>query len=363
MRSPWTIAASEERLARYRTSGDSSPLRAMLEQTAESARRFGPRRRRRRRPMSSCVRSADRRRLSISTPKPALGNRRSSSASSISNARPNSRAAASHLTRSRRAPLACLVNFLPDARRERGYTRDRAAAAGVSAQDDVVDGTAHQVRRRDVRRPRRRPVHDSDGRSAAHRDARRRDPSLRRRSRCNTPPITPCFRKEAGAAGKDTRGLIRQHQFEKVELVWVTAPEGSLAALERLTGDAEELLHRSSSCRIGSSRSAAPTPVSMQPRPTTSRSGCRATTLSRISSCSNCTDFQARRAPIRFRREAKAKPEVAHTLNGSAWRSDARWSRFSRTFSARRNGYGAGGSAAVRRFRSDPGLRDVPDQL
>lgn len=129
---------------------------------------------------------------------------------------------------------------------------------------------------------------------------------------------TPCFRKEAGAAGKDTRGLIRQHQFEKVELVCLTAPEDSFAMLDAMTNDASALLqelelpHRIMTlCSGDISFSSAKTfdlevwlPSSNEYR--------------EISSVSNCTDFQARRANIRFRRDAKAKPEFVHTLNGSA---------------------------------------------
>lgn len=128
---------------------------------------------------------------------------------------------------------------------------------------------------------------------------------------------TPCFRKEAGAAGKDTRGLIRQHQFDKVELVWLTRPEESFDALERLTGDAGHLLEELgvpfrtvALCGGDVGFNSAMTydlevwlPSQRQYR--------------EISSCSNCTDFQARRANIRFRREPKAKPEFVHTLNGS----------------------------------------------
>ncbi|MBV8244392.1 MAG: serine--tRNA ligase [Candidatus Eremiobacteraeota bacterium] len=128
---------------------------------------------------------------------------------------------------------------------------------------------------------------------------------------------SPCFRKEAGAAGKDTRGLIRQHQFEKVELVWVTAPERSMEALERLTLDAQSLLeelelpHRVvalCSADIGFSPAKTYDLEVWFPAQGVYRE---------ISSCSNCTDFQARRAHIRFRREPNAKPELAHTLNGS----------------------------------------------
>jgi seryl-tRNA synthetase len=129
--------------------------------------------------------------------------------------------------------------------------------------------------------------------------------------------FTPCFRKEAGAAGKDTRGLIRQHQFEKVELVWVTAPEGSMAALERLVGDAEKLYIELglpyrvvALCSADVGFNSAKTYDIEIWLPGQNR-------YREVSSCSNCTDFQARRAQIRFRRDARAKPEVAHTLNGS----------------------------------------------
>jgi seryl-tRNA synthetase len=128
---------------------------------------------------------------------------------------------------------------------------------------------------------------------------------------------SPCFRKEAGAAGKDTRGLIRQHQFEKVELVWLTQPEKSFETLERLTADAEALLAELElpyrvmmlcSEDVGFNAAMTYDLEVWLPGQNTYRE---------ISSCSNCTDFQARRAQIRFRREPKAKPELVHTLNGS----------------------------------------------
>jgi len=128
---------------------------------------------------------------------------------------------------------------------------------------------------------------------------------------------TPCFRKEAGAAGKDTRGMIRLHQFDKVELVWLTAPEDSFATLERLVGHAEALYvelglpHRVVSlCSADVGFNAAKTYDVEVWLPGQDR-------YREISSCSNCTDFQARRAQIRLRRDAKGKPEVVHTLNGS----------------------------------------------
>jgi len=128
---------------------------------------------------------------------------------------------------------------------------------------------------------------------------------------------SPCFRKEAGAAGKDTRGLIRQHQFEKIELVWLTAPERSMKALERLTADAEALLEELElpyrvlmlcSADVGFTAARTYDLEVWLPGQQTYRE---------ISSCSNCTDFQARRARIRFRRESKGRPELVHTLNGS----------------------------------------------
>ena len=126
-----------------------------------------------------------------------------------------------------------------------------------------------------------------------------------------------CFRKEAGAAGKDTRGLIRQHQFEKVELVWIARPEESFANLETLVGDAAELLEELELpyrqlllCSADVGFCAAKTYDLEVWVPSSS-------SYREISSCSNCTDFQTRRSEIRFRREATAKPEFAHSLNGS----------------------------------------------
>ena len=128
---------------------------------------------------------------------------------------------------------------------------------------------------------------------------------------------TPCFRAEAGSAGRDTRGLIRQHQFQKVEMVKFTKPEDSYAELETLTDNAEEVLRkldipfrvvRLSTGDLGFS-SAMTYDVAVW-MPSYGR-------YVEISSCSNFEDFQARRANIRFRPEEKAKPEFVHTLNGS----------------------------------------------
>ena len=126
-----------------------------------------------------------------------------------------------------------------------------------------------------------------------------------------------CFRSEAGSAGRDTRGLIRQHQFNKVELVKFTKPEDSYNELESLTRDAEKVLQGLglpyhvvvlSTGDLGfSSAKTYDIEVWM---PSYGR-------YVEISSCSNFEDFQARRAQIRFRREKGAKPELLHTLNGS----------------------------------------------
>ena len=128
---------------------------------------------------------------------------------------------------------------------------------------------------------------------------------------------TPCFRKEAGSAGRDTRGLIRQHQFNKVEMVKFTTPETSYDELEKLTNDAEEILKRLgipyrvvrlSSGDLGFS-SAMTYDVEVW-MPSYGR-------YVEISSCSNFEDYQARRANIRFKRDKDTKPEFVHTLNGS----------------------------------------------
>ena len=126
-----------------------------------------------------------------------------------------------------------------------------------------------------------------------------------------------CFRAEAGAAGKDTRGLIRQHQFNKVELVKFSLPENSYDELEKLTINAEKILqllelpHRTMLLCTGDMGAGSAKTYDLEvwlPSFNAYRE---------ISSCSNFEDYQARRADIRFRREAGGKPEFAHTLNGS----------------------------------------------
>ncbi len=128
--------------------------------------------------------------------------------------------------------------------------------------------------------------------------------------------LTPCFRSEAGAYGKDTRGMIRQHQFEKVELVWISHPEESYACLEKLRSHAEtilqrlELPYRIVSLCTGDLGFCAAKTYDLEvwlPAQNTYRE---------ISSCSNTEAFQARRMQARFR-NSKGKPELVHTLNGS----------------------------------------------
>ncbi len=129
--------------------------------------------------------------------------------------------------------------------------------------------------------------------------------------------FSACFRSEAGSAGRDTRGLIRQHQFNKVELVQFVKPEDSYAALEKLTGNAEEVLRRLelpyrvlSMCTADLGFTAAKKYDLEVWIPSYD-------SYREISSCSNFESFQARRANIRFRREPGSKPEYVHTLNGS----------------------------------------------
>jgi seryl-tRNA synthetase len=136
---------------------------------------------------------------------------------------------------------------------------------------------------------------------------------------------TPCFRSEAGSYGKDTRGLIRQHQFDKVELVKITTPENSYEELETMTENAEAVLeelglaYRRVALATGDLGFSSAKTYDVEvwlPSQNTYRE---------ISSCSNCEAFQARRAGIRFRREQSSKPEYVHTLNGSGMAIGRLW--------------------------------------
>ena len=136
---------------------------------------------------------------------------------------------------------------------------------------------------------------------------------------------TPCFRSEAGSYGRDTRGMIRQHQFEKVELVKYSLPENSYDELESLTRNAETILqklglhHRVMTLSTGDLGFGATKTYDIEvwlPSQNAFRE---------ISSCSNCEAFQARRAQIRFRRAGGAKPEFVHTLNGSGLAVGRTW--------------------------------------
>lgn len=136
---------------------------------------------------------------------------------------------------------------------------------------------------------------------------------------------TPCFRSEAGSYGRDTRGLIRQHQFEKVELVKLSLPEDSREEHEKLTANAERILqllglpYRTVVLSTGDMGFGARKTYDIEvwiPSQNTYRE---------ISSCSNCGDFQARRMNLRFRRAGGAKPEYPHTLNGSGLAVGRTW--------------------------------------
>lgn len=128
---------------------------------------------------------------------------------------------------------------------------------------------------------------------------------------------TPCFRREAGSYGKDTKGMIRQHQFDKVEMVQIVHPDNSMQALDEMTGHAEAILqalempYRVVVLCTGDMGFSATKTFDLEvwlPAQNTYRE---------ISSCSNCTDFQARRMQARFRSPQEKKPQLVHTLNGS----------------------------------------------
>lgn len=136
---------------------------------------------------------------------------------------------------------------------------------------------------------------------------------------------TPCFRSEAGSYGRDTRGLIRQHQFEKVELVKLCLPENSADEHEKLTADAEKILqilelpYRTVVLSTGDMGFGAQKTYDIEVWLPSQK------TYREISSCSNCGDFQARRMNTRFRRAGGAKPEYVHTLNGSGLAVGRTW--------------------------------------
>jgi seryl-tRNA synthetase len=136
---------------------------------------------------------------------------------------------------------------------------------------------------------------------------------------------TPCFRSEAGSYGRDTRGLIRQHQFEKVELVKLSLPETSEEEHEKLTADAERILqllglpYRTVILSTGDMGFGARKTYDIEVWLPSQK------TYREISSCSNCGDFQARRMNLRFRRAGGTKPEFAHTLNGSGLAVGRTW--------------------------------------
>ena len=157
--------------------------------------------------------------------------------------------------------------------------------------------------------------------------------------------FTACFRSEAGSYGKDVRGLVRLHQFDKVELVKITDQESSFDELESLTTDAEEILkrlelpYRVVTLSTGDMGFSAAKTYDLEvwlPSQNTFRE---------ISSCSNCTDFQARRAQIRYRPAPKAKPSFCHTLNGSGLAVGRTW------------------LAIVENYQNEDGSVDIPDAL
>jgi len=136
---------------------------------------------------------------------------------------------------------------------------------------------------------------------------------------------TPCYRREAGTYGKDTKGLIRLHQFNKVEMFQFVEPEKSAEALESLVGNAEEVLkllglpYRVVVLATGDKSFSSVKTYDLEvwvPSQNTYRE---------ISSCSNCTDFQSRRGGIKFKREGGGKPELVHTLNGSGLAVGRTW--------------------------------------
>ena len=204
----------------------------------------------------------------------------------------------------------------------------------------------------------RRPVPGPDRGGAGHEPPPRRDPRRRTTLPIRYAAYSPCFRREAGAAGKDTRGILRVHQFDKVEMVLFERPDDSPAALEWMTERAEILLQR-----LGLAYRV----LLMAPRDMGFVQAKKydlevwAPGVERwleVSSCSNFRDYQARRMAIRYRPEPGAKPELVHTLNGSGLALARDGGRDPRDVPAtRRLGRGARGAAAVSRTGRDRSSR------
>lgn len=156
---------------------------------------------------------------------------------------------------------------------------------------------------------------------------------------------TPCFRSEAGSYGRDTRGLIRQHQFEKVELIKLTAPDESEREHERLTADAEKILqllglpYRTVVLSTGDMGFSAKKTYDIEVWLPSQK------TYREISSCSNCGDFQSRRMNLRFRRSGGGKPEFVHTLNGSGLAVGRTW------------------VAIIENYQNEDGTIEIPEVL
>ena len=209
-----------------------------------------------------------------------------------------------------------LINWFLDVHtRENGFTEVWPPAVVNTASRDRHGPDPGQGRP-DVRRHARRAVPGPDGRGPGHEPPSRRDP---RHVRAADPlrRLHPCFRREAGAAGKDTRGILRVHQFDKVEMVLFERPEDSPAALEWMTERAEILLQRlglAYRVLLMSTREMGFVQARKYDLEVWSPGVER---WLEVSSCSNFRDYQARRMAIRYRPEAGAKPELVHTLNGS----------------------------------------------
>jgi len=208
--------------------------------------------------------------------------------------------------------------------REHGLRRGDAAPAGDSACCSVP-GSFSQIRGRISSSGRgERPFPDSYRRGAGtnlYRDEVLEEAQLP----LSLVAYTPCFRSEAGSYGKDVRGIIRQHQFQKVELVKFARPEHSNEEHEQLTGHAEAFCG-GWSCPIARCCSAPEIPARPRPRPTTSRSGflgrgCTAKSLPAPTSKA----YQARRANIRYKPQGRNKTELVHTLNGSGLAIGRTW--------------------------------------
>ena len=241
--------------------------------------------------------------------------------------------------------------------REHGYT-EVLPPFMVELGEPLRHRPVAQIQGRPVQVRGARFLADPHRRSPGHQYLSRRNARRPMRCRSSLCAYTPCFRSEAGSYGRDVRGIIRQHQFQKVELVKFTRPEQSYDELEKLTADAEDILRRLGLPFRTVVLCTGDMGFSARRRPTISRSGCRGRTATRKSRPAR-TSRRSRRAARTSASAAAKKAEYAHTLNGSGLAVGRTWVAIVENYQQKDGSVViARGAAAVSQRRGHPAAPD-----